>query len=108
MTAKEALEVVQRITYKPGFSITAEERGDSGIEVHFSMVNVPNAVDKGYTLTLTFSQVFWVKDMDEDYLLKAIYQLLLHGEKHELLEWYRVDGKQWQDPHAGGAKGVEG
>lgn len=106
MTRSEIIKIVESISYKPGFSIkfNREPRDVDMIEILFDYKTIDSTdFTKEAKLkdTLTID-LFYLKNMKKDMLIRMIYDKILDMERHEAGEFFRVDGELPYDPHKKG------
>lgn len=108
---EKVTELLARIQYKPGYSVKAEIRYDQvfvifNAHVIDSRQYVPPVTYSGHALkmvdiTMPVSVPYYVLDSGEERTLFTwIRDMLFQLERHESLEWLRVDGNLYEDPHA--------
>lgn len=103
---REKIEkIVKRITYKPGWRIYCASRprepevpeGELVVRIIFMAEDV-TAPGKQTKVGLGVS--FWLdQDYSEEVILKRIMQGVRELEMHEVEEWFKVDGRNFVDPH---------
>ena len=132
MKVPELLELLKRITYKPGFRITVDPSIPYAVGFQFSH-QVPNAdrkyaVETGFTgkggfgygdfyetvpTDVLYSELpshatvgrsesldyGLLEHMNEQDLLRWLFQQIDILEDHEQEEFFKVDGKHFIDPH---------
>jgi hypothetical protein len=105
--------LLSRVTYKPGWKITADYQGFSLEQAHMGpwrrveitvRLNGPDAYDSNGKMTIISRtdslQEYDIERLDDgqivDYFIcRAIREL----EEHEFREWFRFDGVCVRDPH---------
>lgn len=87
-------QLLQHFTYKPGWWFRVE-RGALSIKAE-----VPDASDHGRTITLTFQKHLPpVQHMHHFDWQGWLFHTILEMERHEVQEFFRVDGRTPYDPH---------
>jgi len=102
MTQATLDEWMDRITYKPGWSVRVR-LDEPGIEITVGFLGE----DSGRELTIRrwyhHKLVVPAAELEfatfVDAVLRAVHEL----ETHEVREWFRVDKKPWMAPHREGA-----
>lgn len=95
--------ILNTITYKPGWTVTYEEQDAWTIygSLHFKM-QAPDANSKHGEILPVFAR-YKIEDQhlkSTNAFLAFIKECLLSTETHELHEFFRIEGKPYQDPHA--------
>ena len=92
-------DAVETITYKTGFSLNVMEPDLLQGPYLFILINQPNAYDQGATEVQLriHSPIPPMKDYEAffDWVLWRLKMV----EIHECMEFFRVDGKIYLDPH---------
>jgi hypothetical protein len=109
MTPDRALHVIQSITYKPGWTITAHVKfwggppSDSTLQsvvVDFRL-RAPDAYGGGWVplaLRRTICEAA-VASMEDADLVAMVFSFIVDAEVHEAEEWFKVAGHRVRDPH---------
>lgn len=105
MTFDELEVFIDRITYKPGFSMIALRSSSDGyVSIRMSMM-VPDALSKTPLNRLlpisTVKQIpeYSLAAITEEHLLHILKHTILSLERHEMDEFLRLDGACVTDPH---------
>jgi len=104
------LRFLKRITYKPGYKFSCwldSENSTSMVDQRLVLnmvVPVPDSTRADHKPTsLVFTSTFPLIEVvhgGPDLLLHRVKDFFLTWERHELDEWFRLDGKMLHDPHA--------
>jgi hypothetical protein len=98
LTTKEIQDHVSKISYKPGWAFEVYDGEWEG--QHFVITTVvPDAYNLTETVTLDVHSML-PPIPDKNYLNQWIMWRLARIEVHEMREFFRVDGKIVDDPHA--------
>lgn len=124
---EETTERLARIKYKRGYTFSAEIRYDQvfvifkakvedsrrpqpevryeiarfGEETPYPLSPLPNAQPKMVDIQMPVSLPYYVHESPEERMFFTWFRDMLQlFERHESLEWYRVDGELYEDPHA--------
>lgn len=100
MTIEEAERIIRGITYKTGWKITANMRGNlfsislvyPGLDSRPEFLNESVKLGNNFSCDLQF--------LTEQILLCNVQELIKKTELHESDEWLRYQGKLLRDPHA--------
>ena len=97
--------LLARFTYKPGWHIEQRRLPESADSVRLQIrFTAPDSrsLEREIPVTGTFDVPYYIWfEEDEGRFWKWLHQVILFMERHELDEWFRVDGKLVDDPHAG-------
>lgn len=109
-SATDVLKFLNRFSYKPGYKLQFWKVDDGFPRMEqyitFNMVvPVPDSTKPDQPLiniayTSKYSTYNFIQG-GPDYAIHALRDFLMGWEKHELDEWYRIDGEMLSDPHAG-------
>jgi hypothetical protein len=89
--------IVSRVTYKPGWELVVRDLPVQGTYLSV-YADLENSYAPGTTVPLRIHSP--IPPMaDADALLTWLAWRLRMIEVHELLEWLKIDGKPWIDPH---------
>ena len=89
------------ITYKPNFTIEFFE--DHRHSYFIIKMDVPDStIDEEIPPTVKVQQwsVIPPYDLTQDQFNDFVFREILRLERHEAQEWFKIDGKLWNDPHA--------
>lgn len=97
MTHEEVWEILQKISYKPGWSFDFEESSFRTITV---AATVKNSRDNPLweELTMRMSVPFDPRMTKKEFLFQVM-RIVAEIELHEVQEFFRYDGKVIFDPH---------
>jgi hypothetical protein len=103
LTEVEVNEALARLTYKPGWAFTYYLGEHEGPHIRVYAA-VENSYSPGELVELDIHLSIPLRTMETagdlyDYLLWRVER----AEIHETMEWFKVDGKPWVDPHRPGA-----
>lgn len=104
MTPAEAIDVISRITYRPGWRLTAEHEPLSGSLVFHSGAEEPDAEDPSgvgmisvvYTSSIPPAEL---AKLDLHGLLRYVFDAVAKRALHEVEEWLRYEGRPVYEPH---------
>jgi hypothetical protein len=98
LTTTQLQEALTHISYKPGWEFKIYDGKHEGQHVVITTV-VPDAYDPDKNVTLdVHTSIAPMRDVDQFY--EWFLWRLKRLESHECREFYRVDGKVYDDPHA--------
>lgn len=106
----DVLKYLGRITYKPGYKFTywVDDKNQSTYRQNIVLnlvVPVPDSTRKDQKpVTIVFTNRIpfeYLYHNGPNYLLVRVRDFFLEWEKHEMDEWFRLDGEMVRDPHAG-------
>jgi hypothetical protein len=101
LTTPQVQAVLDRVTYKDGWSLEVYDGRFEGQHVVITTV-VADAYDQTKTVTLDVHSSL-PPMRDEQAVLEWLAWRLGRLEIHEMLEFLRLDGSCWVDPHRTGA-----
>lgn len=95
MTRTEALALLKRVTYKPGWSFQLTEDVDNQVRLIIVTAPVYDATNKASRIAegLTTAQVGAIHGMNQTEFLRWIDNVILTLEVHEAREWLQLDNK---------------
>jgi hypothetical protein len=97
MTIDEFIALVSKITYKPGYKISARQ-ADSAVELRIE-ATLPDSC-LGTSRRFELSQWLWPDWIGgEGEALHIIAAHVREFELHEMDEWLKLDGAKVHDPH---------
>lgn len=98
MTPAEVWAVLRRMKYKPGwqFIIDTSPLSDDWEVIVRGKVQ---CVDTGEPTTVTFRRTTTLEFFSEDEVVRFIRSIIRDLEEHEVKEWLKVDGVQFENPH---------
>lgn len=100
LSVAELVIVIEKVTYKPGWDLIVREP-DSVQGPYLSvLVELENSYRPGETVPLRIHSPI-PPCPDEDAFLGWVAWRLGRIELHEVLEWFKVSGSPWIDPHRG-------
>ena len=99
MKSEDALRMIERLTYKPGWTFAASLYNQDILHVECRMPDVPCTKERGKTYTLQFTKDLNLASLTDAGLLVMIYEMLDWAERHECKEWFKLDGVRVVDPH---------
>lgn len=102
MKVDEFFRLIHRITYKPGFQITAwHSELQPGINVRFSYLvdDVENPEVKTPLRMNNLISYKLLESFTEEDAIEHMDMLLARIEQHERNEWFKVDGVCVTEPH---------
>lgn len=98
LSTPEILTILERVTYKPGWKITAYDGRYEGQHLVITTV-VDDATNPGTKTTLDVHSML-PPQADEQAFMSWLAWRLGRIECHEMREFLRVDESCWSDPHA--------
>lgn len=108
MTLPEAIAIVRRLSYKPNFLITSTPRSLGGLCIKIqceeaSSTDPNQRIQLGCDLNLSKDSVHI---MSIHQLIAAIRIQILKMERHEVDEWFHLDGERFDNPHITSAESI--
>jgi|SRR5260221_431001 len=96
MTIGEAQEILDRITYKPGWKIQMTNFGIPRLSIEYATVDsdAPNRSTR-----VVFEIGIELIYLDEKGFVFFVRFAIEQTEEHETREWLRIDGHCLTDPH---------
>lgn len=93
--------ILKSITYKPNIRFSIEPFPTNGFPRFKLIASVEDSRDRRQLITITLEQSITElfvssKDMFIQFVLHRIQQF----ERHEIDEWFKIDGKHLHEPHA--------
>lgn len=103
MKVREALAVIDQMSYKPGWRIEAkpiiDKFGYDALEVSLRM-RVTDAYDHSRTVMFQSAAVLHMLErQDEEGLVRDVMRLIERAEVHEAREFFTYRGERPFDPH---------
>lgn len=101
MRTDEIEATLRRVSYKPGWRFTVDDRmHDDEVTIVLQHdtpdVNDPENIITVTTLTRGLRETY----SNEEILLRGVVpKLIRQMEYHEIDEWFKIDGKHVRDPH---------
>jgi hypothetical protein len=93
-------EVIQTITYKPGYTFTWDQCDDGRFLFYLHTPAIQDAKHVDRKFTIRRFEYFLIESCQTQADVRQCFiDLILGWEKHELYEWLKFDGKQFKDPH---------
>ena len=109
MTTEEFRRLVARVTYKPGWAVTAIDDPILGAVVIRVAFTVPDAtLESEQPLPLRIKYALpaaLLVDMDERRALAYVFERVMEMERHEAREWFKLDGVPVDYPHGPDPRG---
>ena len=100
MTPQEALDVIARLTYKPGWELRGQlDATGETLSIYACPLPAPDSQQPDRDVELHFFKEVRLKTLSEVRLLLLIYEMLDWAERHECKEWFKYDGVRIVDPH---------
>jgi hypothetical protein len=97
LTVVEMQSLACRMTYKPGWTFEVREGAHEGTHLTIKTM-VPDAY-RPEELTSLNVETFLPPFLTEEQFYNTVLWRIKRIEIHEALEFFRVDGKPWNDPH---------
>jgi len=94
----EIVSIVRRVSYKPGWSLVVRDVPMQGTYLSV-LVELENSYQPGTTVPLRIHSPIPPMPSAEALMTWLAWRIRLI-ETHEVLEWFKLDGKPWIDPHA--------
>ena len=101
MTLEELSAFTERVTYKPGYAISAFVMG-SGAMLRIMTAMTEDADkpdDKDFVSNNYFISEQELAAMTEEHLVQVIKAQVRYLEEHEIKEWLKIDGLNVDNPH---------
>jgi hypothetical protein len=98
--------LLARIQYKPGWTFEARPSvaGPVPATMLITSHREPDATRReGAPIRVVWTATEWVDDWSEEMLLSWVLENVRAAEDHETREFFWLDGKVFDDPHANGA-----
>jgi len=93
-------EWIKRITYKPNFKLHCESNFNGAIQLNI-VFKTPNSYNPKELVDINFSQTIDQRMISGfDYFVYWVREQIIRAEDHEMREYFKVDGKMVNDPHA--------
>ena len=103
MNAKEAIDYIENVTYKPGHRFVAEHTNNhfnDGGHLRITLdVKVPDSDGTVPTITRMQAVELEVLHLSEEKLVYAILGMCKDSETHEMYEWLKYKDKHIVEPH---------
>jgi len=101
VTSLDAKKIIERISYKPGWTLGMETNGKKlTLKVFTPTLIDVNQSSFAISLTFTWPSVHVDCLRGQTALLMWVRHCLEATERHEMYEWFRLDGQQVFNPHA--------
>lgn len=101
LSTAQLASVLERVSYRPGWTIRVYDGRREGQHIAIT-TQVPDAYDPAETVTLDVHSML-PPQRDTEAFLTWLSWRLGRLEIHESREWFRYNGRAWDDPHADGA-----
>jgi len=96
-------ELLQRVSYKPGYEFALERIKDDAARVSLTCRTLPNSHEPSATTGLTIMNGISLRTIATPAdALQAVATVIARFELHESAEWFRCDGRTVYDAHARG------
>lgn len=99
MTIPQIKRALARITYMDGWTFEAFEHRSEGQKLRIVVPDLPNSYRPDVKTTLGINTFIPPCENEEQFFTWLGYRLRRIWE-HESDEWFKVDGRQFYDPHA--------
>lgn len=104
MTSNELIEILKKVTYKPGYTFNVSKGKTPHWEtILFSMsAEIPDSDDPTKMVTINSSYSFEPASMrDPEEVMYLVEATIRDFELHELYEWFKVGGIRYHQPFHG-------
>lgn len=102
MTLNEAQSIINSITYKPNTKLNIRMLSkDDHIVLTLTSTEI-DSNDNSKTILINnqyYFDPYGFKGIDKEYFLTVVKSTLVDAAKHEVDEWFKVNGKHYTDPH---------
>lgn len=95
MTLDEAQAILARVSYKPGFKLSATEAHIHVDGVFLDVTATSHAASFAFSL-----KVDWDLIHQETQVMHLLHYMIRRWEEHEIDEWLKLDDRRLYDPHA--------
>jgi hypothetical protein len=100
MTRDDVRSVLAQVTYRPGWEFRIAEDPYEGLAV-WVVAPVENSYQPGTTTDLGIETFVPLASLaGPEQFLEWLLARLVRLETHEAMEWFKVNGKPFRDPHA--------
>jgi len=102
MKLHEFKELIYSVEYKPRYAIECEMVEISNLRIMVHFFEVPDSKNPNKIINVTHSTYLtWreLERMDEKAAIRFIFDRIIDAERHEAMEFFKVDGRQIFDPH---------
>lgn len=96
------IDILARITYKPGFKMTLEIHDWNSGCVELKISHKTISVSKSEPALIYHTEKIVINElsqMTEKEFIALVYNAVTHLERHEQDEWFKVDGRPLVEPH---------
>jgi hypothetical protein len=98
LTLHQIQSALSRVTYRPGWTITAHPHPFEGAQLRIVARGVPDSTNPAASIDLGIDD--WIPPLpDLDALWRFLAWRLGRIEQHEMREWLRVDSRPVFNPH---------
>lgn len=99
----EAEELLKRITYKPGWTFTLAKHGYDTVILritgHVIDRNTASSYSPSYVTVVGGGMIHLWPEQGTEYFMLQVWDSIMRTERHEAMEFLRVDGELFCDPH---------
>jgi hypothetical protein len=103
MTFEEAKHILSQITYKPGWKfILSPAYMDNTAVIHIDYEADEARLHRARYMPKTHivsSHMISLGSLETSYFLSQVWRAILEAETHEMLEFFKVNGEIYCDPH---------
>lgn len=96
MNIAEAQEILDRITYKPGWKIQMTNFGVPRLEIEYATID---ALNPNRSTRVTFQKAIELHYLNQKGFLFFVRLSIEQAEEHETREWLKFNGRCLTDPH---------
>lgn len=101
ITRKDLQEVLDSITYKPGYFFKIQSQ-PLGIILEAKFPDSDNPFKKVSVSSYEGFPYNSLRGIDRDYIIDAAFRIAKRFENHEVEEWFKVNQKHHINPHPDG------
>lgn len=94
---ERVVALLARVTYKPDSQFIIDRVDPQGCTVRLSS-RVPDA-DTGKPTEFWSQTSLICGDNDDAWIMKDVLEMICRWERHEAMEWLKLDGKTFFNPH---------
>ncbi|SRR5258705_5880053 len=103
MDVDKAVELLKKVIYKPDWKIEVERRWDKwgDVQIILSFKTIDPVTGEHAPIMarhmIACNEIEYHKD--DSHVLNVLWRLIMEAERHESMEWFRLEGKQVYPTH---------